>query len=55
MVGDEMTDYIIIGLLALLVLENSRYGIRAMNWLVVQFAHIRHAKNKLINALRGRK
>jgi hypothetical protein len=37
-----MTDYIIIGLLALLVLENSRHGVRLMDWIVLQWAHVRH-------------
>ena len=37
-----MTDYIIIGLLALLVLENSRFGVRIMDGVILLAARIRH-------------
>lgn len=42
-----MNDYIIIALLALLVLENSRVGVAVMDWIVLQCAHVRHFMNRL--------
>ena len=42
-----MNDYIIIALLALLVLENSRFGVAVMDWVVLQYAHVRHFVNRL--------
>lgn len=42
-----MTDYIIIALLAILVLENSRFGVAIMNWIVLQYKHSRHWMNRM--------
>ena len=50
-----MSDIIIIILLSILVMENSRYGIRLMDWLVLQLAHMRHARNKAIRRLLGKR
>lgn len=42
-----MTHYIIIALLVILVLENSRFGVAVMNWLILQYKHFRHWMNRI--------
>jgi hypothetical protein len=43
-----MTDYVIILLLAVLVMENSRFGVAIASYIVLQCAHVRHFLNHLV-------
>ena len=49
-----MTDYIIIALLTLLVIENSRYGVRMMNTLENAYKSVKHFFGKVMLWLRKR-
>ena len=42
------TDYIIIALLALLVIENSRFGVTAMNKLIALYKGIKHFFGRML-------
>lgn len=44
-----MTDHIIIALLALLVLSNSRFGVRLMDWIVLRVNLFRKTLRRIIN------
>jgi len=42
-----MTDYIIIGLLVFLIVEQSRFGVLIMNWIVLQYKHVKHSVGRM--------
>jgi len=42
-----MSDYIIIALLALILVENSRFGVSIMNWMILQYKHVKHFAGRM--------